>query len=141
MTKTNFCSIHDQSDFAQSLPLSLKPLPGNWLIPFSNTDRWIIQKSAQSLGDTQEFCRTRNLVGNPAQMDAAALVDTDHQPYEVAKLSNPGIGSLFTNLVYQCMIELVDRHWVTPFLKWFRKTYFIGESMSINYSFAKVSGS
>jgi hypothetical protein len=73
-------------------------------------------------------------------MDAAAPVDTDHQPHKVAKLCDPGIGSLFTNLAYQCMIELVDRHWVTPFLKWFRKTYFIGESMSINYSFVKVSG-
>ena len=140
MTKTNLCSIHDQSDFSQGLPLSLQPLPGNWLIPFPNTNGRIIQKSAQSLGGTQELCRSRNLIGNPAQMDAAGFVDTDHQPHKVAKLCDPGIGSLFTNLVYQCKIESVDRHWVTPFLKWFRKTYFIGEFMSINYSFVKVSG-
>ena len=80
-----------------------------------------IQKSAQPLGDAQEFCRARYLVGNPAQIDATALVNTYHQPNKVALLSDPGIGSLFTNLVYQCMIELVDRHWVTPFLKWFAK--------------------
>jgi len=36
---------------------------------------------------------------------------------------------------------VVDRHWVTPFLKWFRKTYFSGESVPINYSVFKVSGS
>jgi hypothetical protein len=38
------------------------------------------------------------------------------------------------------MIKLVGRHWFTPFLKWFRKTYFSGDLVPINYSFVKVSG-
>jgi hypothetical protein len=35
---------------------------------------------------------------------------------------------------------VVDRHWVTPFLKWLRQTNFSGEFVPINYSFIKVSG-
>jgi hypothetical protein len=35
---------------------------------------------------------------------------------------------------------VVGRHWVTPLLEWFRKTYSIGESVPINYYFVKVSG-
>ena len=83
---------------------------------------------------------TRNLPGNLAQMHRTTFVNPDNQPDKIAYLGNPLIRSQYTNLLNPGMIECVDRHWVTPFLKWSFETYFSGEPVPINLSFVKVSG-
>jgi hypothetical protein len=68
------------------------------------------------------------------------LIDPNDQPDNIANLGDPLPGSQFLNSAIPGIIEAVDRHRVTPFLKWFRKTNSSGEFLPINYSFVKVSG-
>jgi hypothetical protein len=96
------------------MPLSLQPLVRYWLIPFPDTNGWIVQEAAQSSGDTQQLRRAGDLPSNLAQMHRAALVDSNHQPDEVAHLRNSLTWSQFTNSLYPSMIELVYRHWASP---------------------------
>jgi hypothetical protein len=73
-------------------------------------------------------------------MHRATFINADHQPNKISDLGDPGFWLQFTNPLHPSIIELVGWHWVTPYLKWFRETYFIGESAPINYFFGKVSG-
>jgi hypothetical protein len=141
MPKAHLCPIHDQADFSQVPQLSFQPISSNRLVPFSHLDGGIIQQPAQSPSVAQQLSWTRDLPGNAAQAHRAALKNPNHQPNERAHLSNALSGSQFPNPANPGIIEMVGRHWITPFLKWLCKTYFSGESLPINYSIFKVSGS
>src|SRR3989304_232769 len=116
MSKTNFRAIYNQTDLSQAMPLGLQPFTRNRLIPFTHPDRRIIQKTAQPSGDAHQL----GWAGNLAQMHRATLVDPDHQPDKVTHLRDPLTRSQFTNPSHPGIIELVDRHGVTPILKWAR---------------------
>ncbi|MFA5873540.1 MAG: hypothetical protein WC832_06215 [Anaerolineales bacterium] len=45
MSKANFRTIHDQTDLSQTMSLSLQPLVRYWLIPFPDTNGWIVQEA------------------------------------------------------------------------------------------------
>jgi hypothetical protein len=141
MPKANLAAIDDQTDFSQMSELSFQPLSSDGFVPFPNSDGGVIQQPAQSPGGTQQLGWTGDLPGNAAQTYRPALIDTRDQPDHIADLGNPLPGSQFLNSAIPCIIQVVDRHWFTPFLKWFRKTNSSGETMSINYSVVKVSGS
>lgn len=120
MSKTNFRAIHNQTDLSQAMPLGLQPWMCNRLIPFTRSDRRIIQETIQPSGDDHQLGWAGYLAGNLAQMHRATLVYPDHQPDKVTHLSDPLTRSQFTNSSHPGIIELVDRHGVTPFLKWSR---------------------
>lgn len=61
MPKSNPGPIHHQPDLAQVPKLGLQPLPGNRLIPFSHSDRWVIQQTAQPARGTRQFGFARDL--------------------------------------------------------------------------------
>ena len=124
MSKTNFRTICDQADLSQTVPLGLQPLARNRLVPFSNADCRVIQKTAQTPGDAQQFRCARNIPGDLAQMHRTTFVEPNPQPDKVAHLGYSLAWSQFTNSPHLCIIELVDRHWITPFLKWFPQTNF-----------------
>src|SRR5512136_1670860 len=69
MTRTDFCSIHNQTNFSQASPLGSQPLLGNRLIPFPYVHRRIAQKTTQTPGGAHQFRRTRDLERNLAQRD------------------------------------------------------------------------
>jgi hypothetical protein len=141
MTKANFAAIDDQTDFSQMPELSFQPLSSDGFVLFPNSDGGVIQQPAQAPGGTQQLGWTGDLPGNAAQTHRPALIDASDQPDHIADLGDPLPRSQFLNSAIPCIIEVVDRHWFTAFLKWFRKTNFSGETMSINYSVVKVSGS
>jgi hypothetical protein len=134
MPKANLGAIYDQPDFSDVPELSFQPPPSDGLVPFPHSDGGIIQQPAQSSGGAQQPGRTRDLSGNAAQTHRPALIDPYHQPGKIAGLGDTLPRSQFLNSAIPCIIEVVDRHRITPFLKWFRKTNFSGEFMPINYS-------
>jgi hypothetical protein len=138
MPKANLAAIDDQTDFSQMPDLSFQPLSSNGCVPFPYSDGGVIQQPAQSPGGTQQLGWTGDLPGNPAQTYRPALIDPSDQPDNIADLGDTLPRSQFLNSAIPCIIEVVDRHWFTPFLKWFRKTNFSGETMPINYSVVKV---
>jgi hypothetical protein len=141
MSKTNFRSFHDQTDLTQTVPLGLQPLLCDRQVPFPNIDRHIIQKAAQTPGQAYLLCSSGNLPGNLAKVNRAAFINTNHPPNKVADPGYSGFRLQFANLVHPSIIEAVDRHWATPGIKWFRQTNFIGQSVPVNSSFFKLSGS
>ena len=79
---------------------------------------WILEKeTAQPFRSAYRLRRSWDLPGDLAQVDRMALINSYQQPDKVPHLGDPLFGSQFTNLVHPSMIESVDRHWVTPFIK------------------------
>src|SRR6266576_1517741 len=117
-------AIHNQVDFSTGNPLRLQPLPGNRFIPFTNLDSWIVQKTTEPLHYTRQLGLPRNLPCDPAQVHRTALMNADHQPNKVSHLGDSLFRTQFTNLLNPCMIEAVDRHFVTPCIKWFQINQF-----------------
>jgi hypothetical protein len=140
MSKANFCPVDNQSNFSASSVLLLQPNPGNGLIPCSDFNRRIGQKTAQASSCAQQLGVSRDFPSDAAQCNRSALIDADDQKDHISNARNPLKRLQFPNLANPSMIKLVGRHWFAPFLKFFRKIYFSGDSVPINYSFVKVSG-
>jgi hypothetical protein len=141
MSKANFCPVDNQSNFSTGFELLLQPDPGNGLIPCSDFNRRIGQKTAQAPSCAQQLSPSRDFPGDAAQCNRSALIDADDQEDHISNTGDPLERLQFPNLANPSMIELVGRHWFAPFLKFCGKLYFSGVSVPINYSFVKVSGS
>jgi hypothetical protein len=141
MSKADLSAIHDQTDFSKVPQLSFQPTSSNRLVPFPHSDGWIIQQPAQAPGSREQLGWSRDISGNTAQTNRPALKNPYHQPDKGAHLGDPLVRSQFHYSAFPGIIKTVGRHWITPFLKRFRKTNFSGESLPINYSVVKVSGS
>src|SRR5664279_6095168 len=103
MSKTNFRSIHDQTDLSETLPLGLQPVLRNRLVPLPDIDCRVIQKTTQTSSGTHQLRRTRNLDRNLAQSNRMTLKDPNHQPHKVPYLRNPLVRSQFTNSLHPVM--------------------------------------
>ena len=117
VSKTNLRPIHDQTNLSNAVKLGFQPLTGYRFIPRSHSNSWIIQQPTQSSGGTQQLGWTGYLPRNAAQIHRPALIDPDDQPDKVSNLGHPLSWSQFTNPMNPGIIEVVDRHWVTPFRK------------------------
>jgi hypothetical protein len=140
MSKTDFCPINNQSYFSTGFVLLLQSDPGNGLIPCSDVNRRIGQKTARASSCAQQLGVSRDFPGDATQCNRSALIDADDQKDHISNARNPLKRLQFPNLANPSMIELVGRHWFAPFLKFCGKLYFRGDSVPINYSFIKVSG-
>ncbi len=140
MPKTDFRAIHNQTNLSDTPKLGFQPLPGNRLIPRSHSNGRIIQQSAQSPRHTRQFCFSRNLASYFTHTHRTTQVNSDDQPYKPSNLGDPLSWTQFHYSHFPGIIKVVDRHWITPFLRWLRKTNFSGESLPINYSLVKLSG-
>ena len=133
----HFGSIHNQAHLLKRTGLGLDPLLGDGFIPFPYLDSWIIQKPAQAAGQTGQFGCSWYFSRNSAQTDRTALMDPHQQPNEVANLGDTLGGTQFPNPSNLGMIEGVDRHTDTPWVKGFAKIHFTWDPMPINYFVVK----
>jgi hypothetical protein len=67
-------------------------------------------------------------------------MDPNEQPNKDPYLRDALSRSQFHNSTIPGIIEVVGWHWFTPFLDFFGQTNSSGDSLSINYSFSKLSG-
>ena len=140
MSKTNFRTIHDQTDLSQTTPLCFQPLACNRLIPFSNIDGWVVQETAQAASDAHQLCRPWNLPGYPAQIHRATLVDPYNQPDKVPLLGNSLAWPQFTNSSHPSMIEFVDRHSASPSVRFRGRNLIYSVLHADQHLFTKLSG-
>jgi hypothetical protein len=124
MPKANLGPVYNQMHLSEMTELCFKSLASDRFVPFPHPDGRIIQQSAQTPCVTQQLRRTGDFPCNSAQGNGSSLVDADDQPDEVAYLCDPLVWSQLVDLLILGMIELVDRHWVTPFRKMVRENRF-----------------
>ena len=139
MPKTNFRTIHDQTDLSQTIPLRFQPLTCNRLIPFTHTNSRVIHKAVQPPGDAQQLCRARDLPGDLAQMYRATFEDPYDQPDKVPLLRNSLIWPQFTNSLHPCMIEFVDRHSTAPVFRFLGRNLIYSVLRADQHFFTKLS--
>jgi hypothetical protein len=104
MGKANLGAIDYQPDFTQAAVLSFQPLPSDGLVPFSYSDRWIGQQSAQAPGGAQQLCLTRHLTSDAAQTYRPALKNPHHKPGKIPYLGDPLLRSQFHDSLFPGMI-------------------------------------
>ena len=108
MSKANLAAIHDQTDFSIRQPL--EDGSGDWLIPFAYTDGRIIQQASDTAGQTRQIGRTRDLLGNFAQVDRTTFVQPTQQPAEIADPGDPFIWTKVSQHLTTSMVQFWYRH-------------------------------
>src|SRR5271157_42643 len=140
MSKTDFGTIHDQTDLSQTAPLGLQPVLRDRSVPFPDIDRRVIQKTAQTPGSAHQFRLARDLPGDPAQIHRMTLIDTDHQPHKVSYLRDSLVRPQFTNSLHPVMIEIVDRHSTAPVVRFLGRSLLYSVLRADQHLFTKLSG-
>jgi hypothetical protein len=118
MRKANFGSIHNQPYLLKTTGLTCQPAPSNRLVPISNINRRVGQKSAQALYQAEQLRFTRNFARNPAKAYRTTLMNPDDQPGEVLEAGFPFHRLQLSNSLVPSMIEIVDRHGALLILVW-----------------------
>src|SRR4030066_279079 len=115
MRKTNFGSIHNQSYLLKMTGLVCQPAPSNRFIPGTNIDCWVSQQPTQALYETEQFCFTRYLPCDPAQVYRTTLVNSDQQPGKIPNTCYSFRWLQLSNSHNPGMIEIGDRHSILLF--------------------------
>ncbi len=137
MGKADFGSIHNQTNLLKVFGLHFQPAACNWLVPITNIDHWVSQKSAQTLYHAEQLRFTWDLARNPAQTYRTALMNAHDQPGEILDACFSFARVQLSNSHVPSMIEIVDWHDWLLFLMWQKQVYIYRADQSL---FLKMYG-
>ncbi len=118
----------------------LQQLPRDRLIPLAYPNVSVVHKALQPPGGTPQDRPPRQLAGYPAQLHRFAFKDPRDQPGHVLYSRFPLSWTHLQDFVLPGMIQLADRHLVSP-SRMVRQTLFYRSASCRSAPFPKLSGS